>query len=145
MPWPRGLMRLLLAERTEGGRSRLLAGSVYLMLGPVVFYAFSGASRAERSYRPNDAIQWHAIEDACRSGHRWYDFGEVPAGSSGLAEFKRKWGAAEWPLQRCYYPSPPPRRLQADSGRGTTLSRRIWRRVPLVATALVGRRLYGYL
>jgi hypothetical protein len=146
---PNGLMRLLLAERAEGGRSRLLAGSVHLMCGQVVFYAFSGASRAEHSYRPNDAIQWHAIEDACRSGYRWYDFGEVPDRSFGLAEFKRKWGAREWPLYRSYYPSPPARRLGCDSGRapgtGTSLSRRIWRRLPLAATAVVGQRLYSYL
>jgi GNAT acetyltransferase-like protein len=44
----------------------------------------------------NDLLQWLAIEDACRSGCRWYHLGESGR-SRGLAEFKEKWGARPVP------------------------------------------------
>lgn len=146
---PRGLMTLLLAERREMEQVRLLAGSIYLTFGQTVFYAFSGSSRAAHTLRPNDAIHWHAIQDACRSGYRWYDFGEAARSNVGLVDFKRKWGASESELYRCYYPSPPERQLGTDESDSSSipsqLARDVWHRVPLRITARVGKRLYGFL
>jgi hypothetical protein len=42
---PARLMKLLLAEQHEGNRTRLLAGSMFLMFGETVFYAFTGGRR----------------------------------------------------------------------------------------------------
>src|SRR5262249_56274015 len=67
---PRGLLRLLLAEQHEARQSRLLAGSIFLMFGQTVFYAFNGRRREDLSLEPNDAIQWQAIHDAFRRGFR---------------------------------------------------------------------------
>src|SRR5207247_3297230 len=80
---PSGFMRLLLAEQSGTDR-RLLAGSVFLMLGHTVSYAFTGWRRADHSLRANDLIHWEAIQDARRQGFRSYDFGEVPGGQEGL-------------------------------------------------------------
>jgi GNAT acetyltransferase-like protein len=44
----------------------------------------------------NDLLQWLAIEDASRSGCRWYHLGES-GHSRGLARFKEKWGARPVP------------------------------------------------
>jgi lipid II:glycine glycyltransferase (peptidoglycan interpeptide bridge formation enzyme) len=44
----------------------------------------------------NDLLQWLAIEDAARSGCRWYHLGESGR-SRGLARFKEKWGARPVP------------------------------------------------
>src|SRR5438093_7833843 len=88
----RGFLRLLLARQSAAGRSRLLAGSLFLMFGQTVFYAFTGWRREDMSLRPNDAIQWQAIRDACFQGFRYYDFGEVTKNNQGLAQFKSSWG-----------------------------------------------------
>ena len=55
---PRGLLRLLLAEQRtgQGGAPRLLAGTILLMFGTTVFYAFSGLDREAASSRPNDLL-----------------------------------------------------------------------------------------
>jgi hypothetical protein len=90
---PVGMMRLLLAEQRTDGPARMLAGSVFLMYGSTVFYAFTGWQRADHSLRANDLIHWHAIQDAGREGFQWYDFGEVAGGQDSLAAFKSKWGA----------------------------------------------------
>ncbi|HLF00069.1 MAG TPA: GNAT family N-acetyltransferase [Gaiellaceae bacterium] len=146
---PLGLMRLLLAEAHDGSRARVVAGSMLLMLGETVFYAFNGRVRESLPLRPNDLIQWHAIHDATRAGFRRYDFGEVAHVNLDLAAFKRKWGTHPHPLHRYYFPASP----EGPAGYGVleseNLARRLgtkaWRRVPLRVTAMVGDRVYRYL
>ncbi|MFQ5906253.1 MAG: GNAT family N-acetyltransferase, partial [bacterium] len=101
---PRGLMQLLLAEQQEGGSRSLLAGSVFLMFGQTVYYYLNGRRRGALALRPNDAILWRAIHDACRMGFRRYDLGEVDEDQQGLTEFKLKWGAKAIQSYRYYYP-----------------------------------------
>ena len=141
---PAGLMRLLLAEQHEAGRSRLLAGSIFLMFGPTVFYAFNGRHRQDLALRPNDAIQWRAIHDACKEGFRRYDFGEVVESNQGLAEFKGKWGAEPSWLYKYSYPE-----SRKSAPRSPSYTRRLahaaFRRLPLRATALLGDWIYSYL
>ena len=142
-------MRLLLAEKIVGGTRSVLAGSMFLMFGNTVSYAFNARLREALSLRPNDALQWHAIRDACAEGFRWYDLGEVAAGNVGLAGFKSKWGAEPRPLYRYQYPRPD----NASSGYGVletngrvqNFMRAGWRRVPLRATQWVGDFVYHYL
>ena len=143
---PRGLMRLLLANHYEGGRSRLLAGSLLLMFGRTVFYAFTGWRREDLALRPNDVIQWRAIQDACAEGYCYYDFGEVTRDNQGLAEFKSKWGAeAQW-IYRYYYPAPRELEISIlDSpSRTRQLMSAAWRRLPIKATVLLSDLAHRY-
>lgn len=144
---PRGIMRLMLAEQREGGRSKLLAGSIFLMFGQTIFYAFNGRRQADLPLRPNDAIHWQGLHDACRDGFRYYDFGEVVEDNQGLAEFKGKWGTEPRQLYRYYYPAPQD--LESGSDESDSYVHRLttaaWRRLPLKATALLGDRIYNYL
>ncbi len=140
---PRGMMRLLVAEQGE----KLLAGSVLLMLGSTVFYAFNGVVRTAFHLRPNDLLQWQAISDACREGYRRYDLGEVPEHSEGLADFKSKWGTKPRRLRRYCWPAPTQSHAESDGERRSLpeLMRRGWHAVPLEATAAAGRLVYRYL
>jgi hypothetical protein len=144
---PAGLMRVLLAEQHGSGQKKLLAGSVFLMSGHTVFYAFNGRHRDALSMRPNDVIQWQAIHDACREGYRHFDFGEVGETNDGLAEFKSKWGAEPSRLYRYYYPKP--RELETGAMRSGSQARQlanaVWGRLPLKATALIGDLIYSHL
>jgi CelD/BcsL family acetyltransferase involved in cellulose biosynthesis len=141
----RGMMRLLLAEQHDGGGTRLLAGSIFLRYGSTVCYAYTGSSSSGLRLHANDAIQWAALRDACRTGFRRYDFGEVANDDPGLAEFKRKWGAEPTPLLRYYVPAPSraERRL-LDSGPARRIAAAAWRQLPLQATMLLGDPLYRY-
>jgi hypothetical protein len=144
---PRGLMRLLLAEQQEAGRRRLVAGSLLLMFGSTVHYAFNGRRSEDLPLRPNDAIQWQAIHDACREGFRRYDFGAVPEDEHGLSDFKAKWGAEPVRLDKYRFPAPAPTPAATAQvgGRARRLAGRVWRRLPLRATALAGDWIYGHL
>jgi hypothetical protein len=140
-----GLMQLLLAEQVWEKGKRLLAGSIFLMFGRTVCYAFNGAQPEDFSLRPNDAIQWHAIHDACKAGFRLFDFGEVPEGNTHLAEFKSKWGAE--PKQLLRYHHPPLKMSDGEESEGYSqrLTRVVWQRLPLKATAWMGDWLYRFL
>lgn len=144
---PKGMMQLLLAEQQKMGRRRIIAGSIFLMFGRTVSYAF-GASRFEDlSLRPNDLVHWQAINDACKNGFRFFDFGEVPEGNEDLARFKRKWGAEPVRLHRYYYPGSQDLKSVAveSGGYPQSIGRTLWRRLPLAATAWLGNRIYAYL
>ncbi|MDP8924334.1 MAG: GNAT family N-acetyltransferase [Chloroflexota bacterium] len=144
---PSGLMRLLLAEQVEAGRSRLLAGSLLLMFGHTVFYAFNGRRRDDLSLQPNNALQWRAIHDACREGYRRYDLGAVMEGNVGLADFKAKWGAEPRHVHKFYYPGlweSEPGTVPVG-GKVRRAADAAWRRLPLRATALIGNIVYSRL
>ena len=160
---PRGLLRLLLAEQVDGERRKLLAGSLLLMHGRTVFYAFNGRRRDDLALRPNDALQWRAIHDACRDGYRRYDFGAVVGDNHGLADFKSKWGAAARQVFKYGHPSTatvatatvatgagrtssrdgaPDAAADGTGARARRLADAAWRRLPLRATAVVGDLIY---
>ena len=144
---PRGMMQLLIAEQDAVGRPRMIAGSIFLRFGQTVSYAFSGSRVKDLSLRPNDVIQWQAINEACAAGYRFFDFGEVPDGHSDLAKFKTKWGSVPVRLYRYYYPACK----DVDNGNGESqgykesLRSAIWRRLPLPTVAWLGDRIYRYL
>ena len=82
-------------------------------------------------------------------GYRVYDFGEVGGGNAGLADFKAKWGTEVRQLVRYHAPSLP----EDQSGYGFVESEgsfrksalRVWQKVPLSMTALVGDVAYRFL
>ena len=141
---PVGQLRLLLATQREGGR--LLAGSLFFMFGRTVSYAFSASWRPGLSLRPNEAIHFRAIYDACREGYRRYDLGEVSRDNPSLGDFKKKWNAEPRQLFRYYYPRS---REIADSTPEQGIVRNVldatWRRLPLRATAVLGNVVLRYL
>lgn len=143
---PLDRMRLLLAERRTGGTPGLLAGSLYLMHGQTVIFAFNGRDRGQLEFRPNDAIHWTAIMDACAAGFRRYDFGEATDGNPGLLAFKEKWGAKPVNLYRYHYPRlPGMERGILGSGLLQRTQECAWRLLPPAMTAGLGRWVYRLL
>jgi hypothetical protein len=116
---PRGLLRLLLAERVEAGKSRIISGFLFLQWGDTVSHIFTGWRREDQGLRPNDLLHWYAIREACTLGLRSYDFGNVRVGDQGLIQFKSKWGAQAKIIYRYVYPAVPYDILVALSPRPT--------------------------
>jgi Acetyltransferase (GNAT) domain len=143
---PLGLMKVMLAERHSHGKTELLAGSIFLMHGRRVFYAFSACPAEYFPLQPNDLIQWEAIHWAASSGFREYDLGEVPNDAQQLAAYKAKWGGEERLLYRYYYPQMmSASRDSAVLSRRQKLLQRIWQQLPLPVTAHLGDLIYSYL
>ena len=140
---PRGLMRLLLAEKIAGNARKPLAGSIFLMYGQTFHYAFTGCNALALALHANDLLLWEAIHSAAREGYRHFDFGEVTAGRPGLARFKSKWGAKATPLYRYQFPDDGSPKTHAEhEPSGSRLIRAIWQRVPLGMTGVIGSQLF---
>jgi len=143
---PTGQMTLLLAEHHRDHHSTLLSGYMLLMCGQTVHCYLNGRRRDQLGFHPNDILQWHAIQDACRRGFRRYDFGEVEEGQAGLIAFKVKWGARPMRSYRYYYPAPRKLpTLDAPKSHLRQVAHEMWRRLPLKVTELVGDWIYAYL
>ena len=140
-----GFMQLLLAEQVSGARKRLVAGSIFLMFGQTMTYAFNGARRKDLSLRPNDAILSFAIQHARDAGFHILDFGEVPAGHTRLAEFKSKWGSKPRQLVRYYYPASSEAVSEQPDGYAYRLAQTVWQKLPLRTTAVLGDWFYAHL
>ena len=144
---PSGMLELLLAELPEGQEKKVIAGSIFLKQGSTVSYVFNGMDRKHSSLRANDAIQWNAINAACQSGFRFFDFGEVPEGHTELARFKSKWGAVPTRMYRYWLASGQAESETFDesTGRVQSMVNRVWGRLPLDVTERLGDWLYSYL
>jgi len=72
-------------------QGELIAGIALLAYKGFVCY-LSGASRQNREHlRPNNLLQWRALQWAVQSGYAWYDMGGVSI--PGIARFKLSFGA----------------------------------------------------
>jgi hypothetical protein len=147
---PKGLMRLQLAEQFTGCQRRLVAGSIFLRFHDTVWYAFTGVADKGLVLHPNDLILWHAINGACGTGIRYFDFGEVAEGSPELVRFKTKWGARPKDQYRYYFGDTE---SCSDNANNKWKSRclttevlsRIWQYLPLQMTARLGDCIYSRL
>ena len=140
---PLGQMKLLVAERNENGTKRIVAGSIFLYFGQTVLYAFTGCAHADFHLHPHDIIQMASIRSSCKSGYRWYDFGEAND-EDGLAQFKGKWGTEAKPLYRYYYPACPSGH-DSNPSKLLAVARRSWRFLPLRWTAVLGNQIHRYI
>ena len=138
-------MRLLIAEQTSNQGTRLVAGSIFLMTGKTVFYAFTGCSSEHLSTHANDMILWEAIHNASQDGYGFFDFGEVPEEHPELVRFKTKWGSVPKPLYRYYYPHPGHSALHSRPNWFRQALCQVWQHVPLSITASVGEWICNYL
>jgi hypothetical protein len=139
---PQGQMKLLVAELVESGRSRMVAGSIFLRFGQTVFYAFTGCAHRDFHLHPHDILQLESIRDSCKSGYRWYDFGEA-TNHQGLAQFKGKWGTEARPLYHYYYPATDGG-LKSKASPFVSLVRQSWRSLPLRLTEMLGDKIHRY-
>jgi CelD/BcsL family acetyltransferase involved in cellulose biosynthesis len=128
-----GMIRLLLAEHVEAGNRRLLGGIFLLLYDRTVSFITAAWREEDQALRPSDALHWRAIQDACKEGFRWYDFGDVDLENEGLARYKRKWGAEAKMVYGYNYPLSPAGTGSADgvpSNPTRKLAHAAWKYLP---------------
>jgi FemAB-related protein (PEP-CTERM system-associated) len=124
---------------------RMVAGVISLYYGDQVLPYYGAAYRDALPYAVNDFMYWELMCHAARQGYRVFDFGRSREGT-GPYNFKRHWGFEPVPLPYQYVMmggrevpnlSPSNPRFAA--------AQRLWRRIPLPVTKLVGPRLTRFL
>jgi hypothetical protein len=140
------LMQLVLAELNDGGKQRIVAGSIFLTFNKVVVYAFNGSNRKNFELRPNDLIHWTFIRDAQEKGFEIYNWGEVTKGQEGLAAYKEKWSSRRVSMYHYYYPGFNFKdNDEIDSGLKEGVIKNLWKSLPLKVTTLIGSHIFKYL
>jgi CelD/BcsL family acetyltransferase involved in cellulose biosynthesis len=100
-----GLGYVLTAEH-EG---QTISAAVFLAHGDTIVYKYGASDERHLNLRPNNLLFADAIRRACVAGHTTLDFGRTDTDNTGLAAFKRSWGAVEEELAYTYLADRPPR------------------------------------
>jgi CelD/BcsL family acetyltransferase involved in cellulose biosynthesis len=106
-----------------------IAAAVFLVDERTTIYKYGASDQRHLKTRPNHALFWEAITDACARGHRRFDFGRSDFDGEGLRRFKSSWGAQELELDYTTIgPAPAPH--EGGGGRLSALAASVIRRSP---------------
>jgi FemAB-related protein (PEP-CTERM system-associated) len=122
-----------------------VSGVLTLLFEDQALPYYGGARQEALAFAVNDFMYWELLCHAAKAGYLTFDFGRSREGT-GAYNFKRHWGFEPVPLPYQYVladgaqmpdvsPSNPKMRLAV----------RLWKRLPLPLTKLVGPRLTKYL
>lgn len=116
-----------------------VCGTISFVFGDTVMPYIVGADERIRCDGAANLMYLSVVERAVRSGLRRYDFGRSRADNTGAAGFKKNQGFTPQPLgyQR-YVPVGSTAPELKPSNPRFALARRIWPRLPLVATRSLG-------
>jgi CelD/BcsL family acetyltransferase involved in cellulose biosynthesis len=94
---------------------RLIAATMYLRWGDVLYYKFNASDESALAARPNSLLVWAGIQLAKRLGCAALDLGPSRTEQPGLIRFKRSFGAEELELRFLRW-TPPDWRPQPPGG-----------------------------
>lgn len=117
-----------------------IAAAVLLVFNGTVVYKYGASDERFLNLRPNNLLFHDAISWAVAAGARQFDLGRTDLTNSGLASFKRGWGAAEELLAYTRLggrPPPAPRRAE-------NLLASFIRRTPRWTGRAIGELLYRH-
>lgn len=115
-----------------------LAGILNLMFRDTLMPFYIGTDRTKRPRALEEFAYWSLMQWAIGEGYRWFDFGRSRR-DTGAYKFKARWGMEEVPLAYQYgliEPSELPDTSPANPRFNQAI--RIWRRLPLRLTSLLG-------
>lgn len=128
-------------------KSRAIAAGLFIRHRSTVYYKYNASDPAfMKKYAPNHLLTWTAIEDACRKGFSFFDFGRSALNNPGLIRYKEMWGAASSDLPYNYYPAHY-RGAGAKTHTGFLyqMITLFWRLIPDSIASRMGPLIYRYL
>ena len=120
-----------------------LACALVLGCRNALFNPWASSLRRYSRMSPNMLLYWSMLEYACDNGFRQFDFGRSTP-QEGTYKFKQQWGAVEHPLywEICSRQEPKLGVVKsADQKSRFDLATRIWAKMPVRLTRVVGPRL----
>ena len=118
-----------------------IASALVTGFNEVLRNPWASSDRKHASLSPNMLLYLRMLEFACDNGYKMFDFGRSTR-DEGTYRFKEQWGAVAAPLH-WYLVSLDGKTIDADSSRMERfeLAARLWRKLPLVATKVIGPRI----
>jgi lipid II:glycine glycyltransferase (peptidoglycan interpeptide bridge formation enzyme) len=122
---------------------RIVAGAVFFHFGDRAIYKYGASDKQYQHLRCNNLIMWKAIQWYKNHGFRFFDFGRTEPENTGLLQFKRGWGAVEFPINYCRYDF---RRnaFVAEKSKVSGWHNKIFSRMPIQLLKIFGSLLYRH-
>jgi FemAB-related protein (PEP-CTERM system-associated) len=116
--------------------SDTFACSLTLGYGHVLYNPWASALRRHSMLSPNMLLYWAMLEYGCDQGYTIFDFGRSTL-NKGTYNFKKQWGAVEHPLNWLEFTRQPKENI-TDSGQKFELAMRLWRKMPVSLSRILG-------
>lgn len=114
-----------------------IAGIITTSFKDVVHYSYAASNEKYLKYHANNLLVWQAIEESCKEGYRYFDFGRTSPDDEGLVRFKKHWGTEQKKLYFYYYPTVPNLMTANRSGIKYRFVTGIWKKLPLFLTRIL--------
>lgn len=125
-----GLILVSKGEQTIGG-------GVCVKFKDTLCVPWASSLRQYGSLCPNNLLYWEALRWGCDNGLTRFDFGRSSPGG-GTYQFKRQWGATEYPLHWQYGAEGRKQSHLDNESAKLQWFVKIWRGLPLPITKVVG-------
>lgn len=136
-----GMAKVLMAEH----KGEYIAGIMWFAFKDTIIYMYNVSEQEYLHLCPNHLLLWEAIQWACRSGYRLFDFGRTSPDNQGLWNFKRRWGTNEVPITHYYWPHIAGPASTEESSIKFQILTSFWRRLPVILTRAFAPYLYKHL
>jgi FemAB-related protein (PEP-CTERM system-associated) len=151
--YPRAFFASILAEwpgtswiATCVHRGEVVASGFLLGYRGTLEIPWASSLREMKSLRPNMLLYWECLRHAIATGFARFDFGRSTQ-DAGTFAFKKQWGARPVPLFWQYWMATSGAPLPDVSRENPKFDAaiRMWRRLPVAVTQLIGPRIVKYL
>ncbi|MEI6040057.1 MAG: GNAT family N-acetyltransferase [Candidatus Berkelbacteria bacterium] len=112
-------------------KGKIIAGIFNLVFKDTIINAYGASNKKFLKYHPNNLLAWQAIEDGCKNGYKYFDFGRVGQDNNELLNFKKRWGGQEKQLYYYFYPEKP---QSISINRGSLkykIANKLWQKLPI--------------
>jgi FemAB-related protein (PEP-CTERM system-associated) len=123
--------------------SKVVAGAFVIGFRETMEVAWASSYRNFLNLKPNMFLYWNILGFAAERGYRFLDFGRSSR-DSGSYEFKMQWGAVPSEFYWCYWLNREAT-VPESRGDGMQVARRIWRRLPVAFTNVLGPTLIRHI
>lgn len=136
----RGLGTILLVRHGQTA----VAGVLFLHGPGTVIMKFAASDLSFQHLRINNLALWQAMKHYQRLGYTSLDFGRTSITNGGLRNFKRRWGAAEHPINYHRFDIRKSTFVSSeDATNSSTLV--LFQHLPVAVSQLAGRILYRHM
>lgn len=120
-----------------------IAGAVFFHFGDMAIYKYGASDRNYLQLRSNNLVFWKVIQWYRGQGCQRLDFGRTEPENTGLLQFKRGWGVAEYPINYYKYDFRQSA-FVTDHTKVTGWHNSLFRRMPLPLLKITGSLLYRH-
>lgn len=126
-------------------QGKFIGGILTLNFKDTVIYVYGAADQKYLSLGGNTLLLWQAIQDSCKRGYKYFDFGRVAEDNAGLIRYKKNWSTQEKKLFYYYYPKLKRNLFNNRQNMKYKILTNLWKKMPKTVSVYLSRLVYKHL